>query len=175
MADNPRKLLYLSLTAKLSALLTSKLIRFVGRWNNQIDNDESERATIVPSVLIQIENKIEYTSASEYQLQKGLVIVTCHIGINVTKIDIGTKDWEIFQGVYELLQGGVGLEGTGFTFTPLERIDEIEDNNYDGYYHGKVIFKTYLQDCTKASFDDGSITGTIETINETVNRVEHGE
>lgn len=149
MADNPRKLLYLSLTAKLSGI---SLIKTIGRWNGQIGNEDRERGLKTPNVLIQIENEIEGTRASGYELQQGWVYVTCHIGINVVKKDIGTLDWDIAQAIYEVVQGMEMPTGDYIGFTPFDRVDEKEDNNYDGYYHGRLIFKTYLKDATKCDY-----------------------
>ena len=168
MAENPRKLLYLSLHDKLSGLVDKKLIRYVGRWNNQIDNESEERASIAPNVLIQIDNKIKGTTASSYDLQEGEVIVTCHIGINVVKVDIGTLDWEIMQAVYETLQGECAMSDTYYEISALDRLDEIEDSNYDGYYHGKVIFCAYLKDYTKSDSRD-TLSGSFTDLNGTVN------
>jgi len=150
MAENPRKLLYLSVHDKLSVLITEKIIRNVGRFNSQFGNEEREAALRTPSVLIQIANKLKGTTASTYQLQEGWIYITCHYGINVAKIDIGTQDFVIAQGIYEKLQGECGITDEEFIHTtPLDRMDDIEDSDYDGLYHGQVIFKTYFKDLTK--------------------------
>jgi len=172
MAENPRKSLYLSLTDRLAVLKTRKIVKKIGRYNSQIANDSTEGASITPNVLISIVNKIKGTTGSNYELQKGLVIVTCHIGINIGK-GIGTKDWDIMQAVYEALQGEYPDGSDYHTFTALDRVDEVPDENYDKYYHGKVIFHTYLTDGTKNSAREG-ITGTITTIDETVNGTKSG-
>jgi hypothetical protein len=173
MAENPRKLLYLSLTDRLAGLKDNKTVKHIGRWNNQITNDSREGASITPSILISIKNKIKGTTGSSYELQKGIVVVTCHIGINVVKIDVGTKDWDIMQAIYEKLQGECAIFGDGFTFTALDRKDEIEDDNYDAYYHGKVVFETYLSDQTKTTALEGR-TETITIIDETVDGTKTG-
>ena len=152
MADNPRKLLYLSIYDKPSVLVgKGKLLRKVDRWNNQIDSEESEKAQITPSVLIQIENKFEAGSrASKYDLQSNEVIVTCHVGINIKGTHgIQTRDYDIFQGIYEQLQGECNINEEYIQSTPLDRIAEIEDNNYDGFYHGRVEFITRITDYSK--------------------------
>jgi len=150
MAENPRKLLYLSVHDKLSVLITEKIIRFVGRFNSQFGNEEREAALRLPSVLIQIANKLKGTHASQFMLQEGWIYVTCHYGINIAKVDVGTLDFEIAHGIYDKLQGECSITESDFVhLTPLDRIDDIEDNDYDGIYHGKVIFKTYFKDLTK--------------------------
>ena len=168
MVINPRQSLYLCIADKLSVLRDQKIIRKIGRWNNQIDNDDREGASINPSVLIQIENKIQGTTASQFELQEIEVIVTCHIGIDISKIDVGTKDWVIFQAVYGQLQG-LNVDGDGFTYTGLDRIEEVEDNNYDGYYHGRIVFSTFLRDCTSTLMKD-YINGEIDELDEDIER-----
>ena len=163
MANNPRSCLYLFITDKLSALLTAKTIRKVDRWNNQIAKESISGAAITPAVLVQIENNFN-SPTGDFDLQKGDVIITCHIDIDVTKKDgIGEKDWDIFQAVYLALAGEMPDAETDFDFTPLERIDEIEDNNYEARYHGKIIFRTFLQDCTKNA-SRGETSGMINDL-----------
>ena len=167
MADNPRKLLYLSIYDKLSVHVgKGKSLRKLDRWNNQIDLESEESAAITPSVLIQIENRFETGArASNYDVQHGEVIVTCHIGINVTGTKgIQEKDWDLFQLVYETLQGECALDEETFNSVALDRINEIEDNDYSGYYHGRVEFITRIQDATKnAARKYGSETLTLDS------------
>lgn len=170
MPTNPRSSLYLFLTDKLTVLKTDGIIREIGRWNNQIEKEKTSGAAITPAVLIQITNKFDSPTASNFDLQKGEVIITCHIDINVKgKNGVGTEDWDIMQGIYNVLAGEVPTAGTDFDFTPLERIDELEDNDYDGRYHGKVIYSTFMQDCTKEAARD-TIDGQITSITTTVER-----
>lgn len=169
MPNNPRSSLYLFLTDKLSALKTAGVIRKIDRYNSQISKEDRSRAAITPAVLIQIENKFESPRASNFGLQKGDVIITCHIDIDVKAASgIKEQDWDIFQEVYEALAGETPTAYDNWDFTPLERVDEIEDNNYDGRYHGRVIFKTFLQDCTKEAAKAGTV-GNINQLSTTVN------
>ncbi len=173
MTINPRTSLYLFLTDKLSGLITDDTIKVVDRWNNQIENEKTSAASVLPAVHIQIENRFESPTAN-FELQKGDVIITCHIDINVSANEgIGTQDWDIAHAVYIALAGEKPDDTDDTTWTPLERTDEVEDNEYSGRYHGKVVFETYLSDCTKGTenVDDGQ-TGTIDTLNITVNRVD---
>ena len=173
MANNPRTSLYLFLTDKLSGLITRDIVKVVDRWNNQIEKEKTSGATVLPAVHLQIEDDFEGASG-DFQLQKGYVYVTCHIDIDVNKIDgIGTEDWDIMQEVFLALHGEYPTSGDDYDFTALERNTQKEDNDYDGRYHGKMVFETFLSDCTKGTkqASDGK-TGTIDSLDLTVNRVD---
>ena len=86
---------------------------------------------------------------------------------------IGTQDWDIAQAVYLALQGEYPIIGDDYDFTALCRIDQKEDNDYDGRYHGKIVFLTFLSDCTKGTQNEADgIIGTIDSLNETITRVD---
>ena len=172
MAQNPRKLLYLSLTDKLKVLKTSGLVKRIDRWNNQIEKESVSGASKNPSVLIQISQKFDPSPASNYSLQFGEVVIEIHVGISINdKYKATTKDWDIFQGIHECLQGFMPTGDDNSNFTRLDRIDEKEDNDYDGYYHGVVSYGTHLNDCT-GDAGQGKFWGDIDTLDETVNKVD---
>lgn len=169
MADNPRKLLYLSIYDRLSGLVTNGTIKRVDRWNNQRVNEAKERASITPTVLIQIENEFNDFSASGNDLQDGVIVTTCHILLDVKgRNGIDTQDWDVFQAVYERLNGQCVIDEDLVKTTPLLRTDEIEDNNYSGYYHGQLVFECHVEDCTSSDGNDLQ-TGTIDTLDDKYN------
>jgi hypothetical protein len=173
MANNPRSSLYLFLTDKLSGLIVSDTIKVVDRWNNQIEQEKTSGASVLPAVHIQIEDDFE-DSTGDYSLQKGYVTVTCHIDIDITKPNgIGTEDWDIIQEVYLALHGEYPTSDDDYDYTALCRKIQKEDNDYSGRYHSKIVFETFLSDCTKGTRQlEESKVGTIDSLNETVTRVD---
>lgn len=169
MAINPRKSLYLSVYDKLSVLSG---VKEVTRWNNQFNSEKQEEGLRLPALFIQIGNKIKGTTASNYFLQKGDILVTIHYGINIAKKNIGTEDFDLAQQIYEALQGQCEVSNDYFEISKLDRLDDVEDNDYDGLYHGKVVFRAYVQDLTAQSsqqtttVEDVVIKGTINTTKE---------
>ena len=173
MANNPRSSLYLFLTDKLSGLIVDDTIKLVDRWNNQIEKEKKSGASILPAVHIQIEDNFEGSTGS-FELQKGDVFITCHIDIDVVDPNgITTEDWDISQAVYLALHGEHPTSGDDYEFTPLERIAWNPDNDYDGRYHGKLIFSSYLTDNTKGTDNcEKGQAGNIDSLNGAINRVD---
>lgn len=173
MANNPRTSLYLFLTDKLSGLIVDDTIKVVDRWNNQIEKEKTSGASILPAVHLQIGDNFE-GSTGDFELQKGDVFITCHIDIDVSKAGgIETEDWDIMQAVYLKLHGEYPTSDDDYNFTALERVTQKEDNDYDGRYHGIMVFQTFLSDGTKATENcENGIIGKITGLNETVKRVD---
>jgi hypothetical protein len=124
-------------------------IGFVGKWNNQLENDSRERQFTYPCVLIEF-GSVEWLntdqrpsmSNSDYQ-QKGLVEITIHTLFK--SVDNSTDTFEDHIDFCKLIWDALtnfqdSLEG----FTPLQRVRDIDDSNHDTVRDWQTVYSSMI-------------------------------
>jgi len=132
-------------------------IGYVGKWNNQLENDSRERQFTYPCVLIEF-GSVEWLNTDQkpslgntgYQ-QKGNVEVTIHTLFksldNSTDtfsdhVDFCKLIWDSLTNFKATLVN-VNSEPIG-GFTPLQRVRDIDDSNHDTVRDWQTVYSSMI-------------------------------
>jgi hypothetical protein len=146
-----KQFLYEAIKAQVKAKAPS--IKHILLFNNQFENERREDPIEYPNCFVEL-SQIFWTSQAQGQ-QVGDVDITIHIGLERYERESDTT-WTTIQEVFLALQGFA----VGVLFSPLNRIEEVQDTDHDNVIVWKLIFKTSLIECdsdTRAGLDETTI------------------
>ncbi len=146
-----KQFLYEAIKAQIKAQAPS--VKHILLYNSQFDNEKREDAIEYPNAFVEL-SQIFWTSKVQGQ-QKGDVDITIHIGLERYERESDTT-WATIKEVFLALQGFA----VGVLFSPLNRIEEIQDTDHDQVIVWKIIFKTSLTECdsdTRAGLDETTL------------------
>jgi hypothetical protein len=133
-------------------------IGFVGKWNNQLENDSRERQFTYPCVLIEfgsvlngeIQTKYRAWEIPSYQ-QKGNVEITIHTLFK--SVDNSTDTFEDHVDFCKLIWDSLtNFKATLLDdddepiggFTPLQRVRDIDDSNHDTVRDWQTVYSSMI-------------------------------
>lgn len=139
------KALYIALEARLK---DSDLgIKYIDLFNNQLQAEGGKDLLFYPCILIAY--SAEYESLSQ-NIQKALVKLTFYLAIDITGVSSyqgssnQTSALEVFDlkdKVHQALQGF-----SGDFFTPLIRVEEVQDTDYQNIQVFQLSYETEMTD-----------------------------
>ena len=124
-------------------------IGYVGKWNNQLENDSRERQFKYPCVLIEF-GSVEWLNTDQrpsmintnYQ-QKGLVEITVHTLFK--SVDNSTDTFESHIDFCKLIWDALtNFQDTGEGFTPLQRVRDIDDSSHDVVRDWQTVYSSMI-------------------------------
>lgn len=132
-------------------------IGFVGKWNNQLENDSRERQFTYPCVLIEF-GSVEWRNTDQvpsmgntsYQ-QKGNVEITIHTLFK--SVDNSTDTFEDHVDFCKLIWDSLtNFKATLLDdddepiggFTPLQRVRDIDDSNHDTVRDWQTVYSSMI-------------------------------
>jgi len=145
--------LYQLVESTLEADATS--IKTIGLWNNQFDNEESEKAKDYPAVYVEFTDITWATSqqttglgsTGKYSAQQdGVVVMTLHIGF--WQLEDETLAYEeistVIDEVYNAIQGVDADQ-----INPMQRVGERQDVDHDNVIDWQLDFSTQVLEAGK--------------------------
>lgn len=143
--------LYNAVKAKLLAMVDDQdatIVKTSGHYNNQFDRINEEIQYVFPAAFIEF-TEMPWTTdvgavqENQTQQQRAQCNISIHIGIENKKdeLDSFPEDIAIIDSIHDQLNG---LQGD--QFTPLKRINEIDDTNHDNIIHWVIVYETELHE-----------------------------
>jgi hypothetical protein len=137
------KQFYIDIKTRLETELGAS-VKTVGLFNNQFNNESTEKAFDYPAIFIEF-SSVPYTTEG-FGIQKGEIEFILHIGSKDFRKDINFLD--LTQNAYLALQGF-----SGDYFNSINRIFEEQDTDHDSVLVWQITFNCLLTDCLANKWD----------------------
>jgi hypothetical protein len=144
-------ILFEQIQSALEPLLTSKSIRSVEIWNNQIDNEETERPHLYPYVAVEISTEWRgeegYNSISEIKQnqQKGECTVTIHYIYESLYTE--TETWVTQRAKLHIIHRLLNSLAYDQYFTPFTRQSTPHEESHGRVSDMQIIYSTEVIEC----------------------------